>query len=504
MKKKIITAIAAFSLLSLNLSCSDSFTERTPAYSIDSENYFNSPEDYDYALIAVYDILQSTYVNVLLGEIASDNTLCGGESATDTPGFQQIDDMSHNPVNPNLKNVWDWMFAGVNRANYILEFQDKLDFDGKASIIAQTRFLRAYFHFELVKWFGGIPMKGDARFAVGDETSIPRSTPEEVYASIEADLLYAIENLSVTAQEQGRVTRGAAQALLGKAYLYQGKNAEASDVLEALIQSGSYTLVANYDTIFENAGENGPESVFEVQYTDAEGAGFGCLQCSEGNVAVGFNGPRNFDGPIFFSGYSFNVPTQEAYDAFEPGDNRRDVAILDIQAYADANPTWANAAFLAGNGDPGVLFGMGYEHTGYFNKKYIPRADYLQLGDNRLTNPNNYRAIRYADVLLLAAEAFNKIGNDQKAQEYVNMVRQRAFGDSNHNFTATGTALGDLIFEERRRELMGEGHRFFDLVRTGKAPSEITGFTPNKNEVFPIPYEEIQFSNGNWPQNPGY
>lgn len=504
MKKKIITAIAAFSILSLNLSCSDSFTDRTPAYSIDSENYFNSPEDYNYALIAVYDILQSTYVNVMLGEIASDNTLCGGESATDVPGFQQIDDMNHTAVNPNLKNVWDWMFAGVNRANYILEFQDKLDFEGKESIIAQTRFLRAYFHFELVKWFGGIPMKGDARFAVGDETSIPRSTPQEVYASIEADLLYAIDHLSVTPQEQGRVTKGAAQALLGKAYLYQGKYAESSAVLETLIQSGTYSLVADYNTIFENAGENGPESVFEVQYTDAEGAGFGCLQCSEGNVAVGFNSPRNFDGPTFFSGYSFNIPTQEAYDAFEPGDNRRDVAILDIQAFADANPNWENAAYLAGNGPKGVLYGTGYEHTGYFNKKYTSRKDYQQLGDNKLTNPNNYRSIRYADVLLMAAEAFNRSGNDQKAQQYLNMVRQRAFGDSNHNITSTGDGLYDRILAERRLELVGEGHRFFDLVRTGKAASEIDGFTTGKNEVFPIPYEEIQFSNGNWPQNPGY
>ena len=104
----------------------------------------------------------------------------------------------------------------------------------------------------------------------------------------------------------------------------------------------------------------------------------------------------------------------------------------------------------------------------------------------------------------MAAEANNKIGDDAKAQLYVNMVRQRAFGDVNHNYTATGAALGDLIFAERRRELVGEGHRFFDLVRTGRAASEIDGFTANKNELFPIPYEEIQFANGNWAQNPGY
>ena len=244
-----------------------------------------------------------------------------------------------------------------------------------------------------------------------------------------------------------------------------------------------------YNTIFENAGENGIESVFEVQYTDAEGAGFGCLQCSEGNVAVGFNGIRNYDGPVFDSGFSFNVPTQDVVDEFEAGDLRKDVAILDIEA-------WANTT--------GATYGTGYEHTGYFNRKYIARQGDANLGDQNLTNPNNYRAIRFADVLLMAAEAFNRSGiDDTKAQLYLNRVRERAFGDTSHNVTVTGTALTDAIYHERRVELVGEGHHFFDLVRTGRG-NQIPGFTSNKNELFPIPIEEIQFSNGNWQQNPGY
>lgn len=476
--------------LTLITACTDEFVERDPEYTIDSENYFNSEDDYYNALIAAYDLLQSTYVNVLLGEIASDNTLCGGESANDVIGFQQIDDMIHTPVNSNLKNIWDWMFAGVNRTAYILEFQDKTDFEGKAQIIAEARFLRAYYNFELVKWFGPIPIKENARFSIGDETTIPRSSTQDVYALIEKDLIFAVDNLAVTAPEIGRVTRGAARALLGKAYLYQEKFTEAATVLQELINSNTYSLVADYDSIFENDGENGPESVFEVQYTDAEGAGFGCLQCSEGNVAVGFNGIRNYSGPMFDSGFSFNLPTQEAFNAFELGDSRRDTSILDIEAWAVAT---------------GATFGVGYEHTGYYNRKYLPRQGDENTGDQNLTNPNNYRAIRYADVLLMAAEALNRGGiDDTQAQFYLNQVRQRAFGDMNHDISAVGAALTEFIYAERRLEFVGEGHRFFDLVRTGRAAAEITGFTPDKHEQFPIPFEEIQFSAGNWSQNPGY
>lgn len=477
-------------VLVLSTACEKEFIDRAPVYSIDSENYFNSEDDYNNALIAAYDILQSSYVNVMLGEIASDNTLCGGESATDVVGFQQIDDMIHTPVNSNLRDVWNWMFAGVSRASYILEFQDKTDFPGKEQILAEARFLRAYYHFELVKWFGPIPLKGNERFAIGDETRIPRAPVSDVYAAIEADLQYAVDNLADVAPQVGRVSKGAAQALLGKIYLYQDKFAQSATALEAVINSDLYELEPDYSVIFEPEGQNGVGSVFEVQYSDAEGAGFGCLQCSEGNVAVGFNGIRNYAGPEFDSGFSFNVPVKEAYDAYEPGDNRRDNAILDIEAWA---------------AETNATFGTGYEHTGYYNRKYIPRKGDSNIGDQNLTNPNNYRSIRYADVLLMAAEALNR-GNidDELAREYLNQVRRRAFGDMDHDISASGPALTDFIFDERRLELVGEGHRFFDLVRTGRAADAIEGFQTGKHELFPVPFEEIQFSNGNWEQNPGY
>jgi hypothetical protein len=491
MKKYIYITIITIGIFSLaTTSCSDEFVNREPEYSIDTENYFNSKTDYDNALVAAYDPLQSTYVNVLLGEIASDNTLAGGESATDVPGFQQVDDMIHTPVNDNVKNVWDWMFGGVQRANYILEFKDKIDFEGKNQIIAEARFLRAYYHFELVKWFGGIPLNGDKRFVPGDETSIPRASVAEVYASIESDLIFAAANLAPNASQTGRATKGAALALLGKAYLYEKKFPEAAAALEQVITSTKYSLVSNYASIFEMNGENGPESIFEVQYTDVEGAGFGCLQCSEGNVAVGFSGVRNYTGPKYTSGFSFNIPTKETFNAFEVGDTRLDASLLDIAAWAVAN---------------NATYGKGNEDTGYFNQKYLPRVrSGAAAGDLNLTNPNNYRAIRYADVLLMAAEALNRGGlNDTKALGYLNQVRDRAFGDTNHRISSVGAALTDAIWKERRVEFVGEGFRFFDLVRTGKA-AVISGFKAGKNELFPIPLQEIQFSAGNWSQNPGY
>ena len=403
--KKYNIQLTFLSLLAavLMVACGDDFVEVEPINE-NSEDFFNSEEDYQDALVGAYDLLQATYLNVMVGEIASDNTLAGGESATDTPGIQEIDNMTHTPVNQQLRDIWGWMFAGVNRANYILEFQDKIDFSGKDQIIAQARFLRAYYYFELVKWFGDVPLAVDQRLLFGDQFNVDRTPRAEVYAQIEQDLIFAAETLPATQAEEGRITSGAARALLGKAYLYQDKFTEAANALDQVI-AGPYDLVDDYSTIFELEGENNIESVFEVQYTDKEGAGFGCLQCSEGNVAVGFNGIRNYSGPLFDSGFSFNVPVQEAYDAFEPGDSRRDIAILNIEEFAAAN---------------GATYNEGYEHTGFYNRKYIARKGDANLGDANLTNPNNYRSIRFADVLLMAAEAHNRKANpnDALARQY--------------------------------------------------------------------------------------
>ncbi|WP_111308708.1 RagB/SusD family nutrient uptake outer membrane protein [Confluentibacter sediminis] len=472
-------------------SCADDFID-VNSPNKNSGDFFNTEEDYQKALIAAYDYLQATAQQFQIAEIASDNTLAGGESATDSPGIQEIDDMIHTPVNAQLRNIWTWMYTGVNRTNYIMEFQDKIDFPNKTSVIAQTRFLRAFYYFELVKWFGDVPLVVDKRIQFGDQFDLERTPKAQVYEQIENDLKFAIDNLPYIQSQTGRITKGAAEALLGKAYLYQDKFNEAAVVLENLIDKGPYDLLpsATAPLMWENDYENNIESVFEIQYSDVDGGSYDCFQCLEGNYAVGFNGPRGYVGPVFDFGYSFNVPTQDVVDAFEDGDIRLDYSILDIKKWIEANPT---ASY---NED------AGYEQTGYFNRKYIARLGDANRPDAALTNPNNTRAIRFADVLLMAAEALNRGGiSDSRAQNYLNRVRNRA---TLGNVTTTGANLTNDIYKERRVELVGEGHRFFDLVRTGRAAGTIPGFQAGKNELFPIPIQEIELSGNTWKQNPGY
>ena len=488
-----IKSIIAILVLTFNIQSCEEYLEVLPEGEQNSEEYFNSAEDYEAALIGVYDLLSTTYLNNILGEIASDNSLCGGENPTDVLDWQQIDDMTHNPDNGALRNIFQWMYAGISRANYIVEFQDKIEFEGKAELLAENLFLRSYYYFELVKFFGDVPLYTDGRITIEETQSISRTPASEVYEKLEADLRSAISNLPWTQSQGGRATKGAALALLGKIYLYQEKYGDAADALDQVITSGQYQLVNNFGTIFLSSSENNVESVFEVQYFGGiEGASFDCFVCVEGNIASGFMGPR-FNGGDFSpykNGFSFNVPVQELFDAYQDGDTRRDHTIFDINA------------FITERSD--VTFTEGSEHTGYFNFKYIPYDD-GSLGDANINRGNNYRAIRYADVLLMAAEAHNlkDIPNDVLASNYLNQVIERAFGDDSQNVSLTGTNLTQAILRERRLELAGEGHRFFDQVRTGQTAT-IPNFETNKHILFPIPRVEIELAGNRWEQNLGY
>lgn len=489
MKKIYLSIVLTMGML---FSC-DSLLDIEPEFTQDAENFFNTPEDYERALVGAYDLMQTSYFSIWIGEIASDNSIAGGESVNDSQGLHEIQNMTHGGVNTELRNIMRFNYAGIARANYIFEFKDKINFEGKDQILAQASFLRAYYHFVLVTYFGDIPLVLDKRLALSEVTASIRTPKVQVYNQIEADLRVAINTLPWTVSQTGRITKGAAMALLGKVLLYQNKFSEAAQVLDELISTNQagYGLFSDYTTLFYVINENVNEDVFTVQHSGLEGGGYDCFVCLEGNAAVGFHGIRQYNGPFYGDGNSYNLPTRRLYDAFSPNDIRRDATVLDLDAFIARQPNASQISYAIGGGG----------HTGFYNNKYIKRLDERGLPDDDLTSPLNYRVIRFADVLLMAAEAFQQTGNDARARTELNKVRARVNMPA---ITSSGAQLLADIYRERRLELSGEGYRFFDLVRTGRAADNITGFQPGKHELFPIPQVEIDLAGGNWAQNPGY
>ena len=502
--KKVFNTLL-FILLIAAGSC-DSFVEVKPDGTTDI-TFFYSEAEYKEALLGAYSSLRGTFWNTLSSVVASDDYAAGGDSFTiDQPTLQNINKMTHSPNDENqIRDIWGLMYAGQNRANFVLENKDKTDFDGKDEIIAEAYFLRAYFTFELVKFFGNVPLKTEDRAGTlrikneriipGDEFTMERVADiPTAYGLIAEDLKEAIPNLPVTQDLPYEVTKGAAQALLGKVLLYHGsldstKFGEAATVLNQVISSGQYSLISNadYANLFEVEGENGTESVFEVQYNSLEPAGWSCINCSTGTYFAKFNGPRSpYDDPVYDAGWGFCLPSVELYDMFDAGDARREVTFYDLRNDQDR-------------------YTPGRDDTGLFNKKYLPRLLPKRAGSDPLNYDNNYRAIRYADVLLMAAEAEAQ-SSGVNAVNYLNQVRARAYGDNSQDYTSSEGSLLEAIYTERRKELAGEGHRFFDLVRTKKAATAIDGFTENKNELFPIPLGELELAQAEerWGQNPGY
>ncbi len=465
-------------------------------------DYLKSETDYRTMATSVYTPIQWLNQAVPVGDIASDNSVAGGENASDVLSLQQIDDYTLTPVNSTLTELWIAAYEGINRANYMHQYKAAnlegtvVEFAGKDALYGEVYFLRAYYYFTLAKFFGDVPLFTDKRLGLTDSKTLTRSPKADVYKQIELDLNTAIAVLPAVQVQKGRVTKYAAQALLGKVLLYQNKFDAAAAMLENVISANAFSLVANYGSIFLAAGENGPESVFEIQYSNTSPYyNWGGVTRGQGNLSVQQCGIRGLNGSSampYGAGWSTNLPTQNLAAVYTAGDKRKDVTVLDIEAYKTANPSFNITYQIAP-----------FKNTGLYNQKYLPRKEETS-GQVELNYLNNYRTIRYSDVLLMAAEANSRAtaANSTKAQGYLNQVRRRAFGDQLHDITATGTALTQAISDERRLELAMEGERFFDLVRTGQAASKITGFVVGKNEVFPIPQNEVLISG--LTQNAGY
>jgi len=298
----------------------------------------------------------------------------------------------------------------------------------------------------LVRFFGEVPLI--TRIVNAGEVDFPRQPTADIYGQIEQDL---------------------------------------TDAIPVLKNVGNVT-----PEIFEIANENGIESVFEIPHSnESNWFDWGYIIGGDGNFSIIHNGVRGLSGGDnpFDAGWSFNVPTPEYVASFEADDPRKDASII------------FEEDLIAG----GSSIIEGFQHTGYYNKKYTPRKG-ESCCQRELNYGNNNRVIRFADVLLMGAEAHARGGGSEGvAQQYLNRVRRRAFGDTNHDITSTGPALIQAIWDERMYELGGEGHRFYDLVRTGEASTVLgpLGFE-SKHQVFPIPQQEINLTNGILTQNPGY
>ena len=498
---KMLLLIATFCSLE---SCTK-FVDYNPHedYKITELDYLKSESDYRSMVVSVYTPLQWINQVVPIGEIASDNSVAGGENASDVLSLQQIDDYTHTAVNSQLSEIWQTAYEGINRANYINQYKATnpagvaVTFPGKEALFGETLFLRAYYYFTLVKMFGDVPLFTDKRLSLSDSKSLKRAAKADVYKQIETDLTAAVAALPAIQNEKGRITKHAAQALLGKVYLYQNKFDLAASTLETVITSNSFSLVNDFASIFLVSGENGTESVFEIQYSNTSPYyNWGGATRGQGNYAIQQGGIRGLNGSSdmpYAAGWSTNLPTANLANAYQAGDQRKAVTVLDIEAYKAANPSY------------GITYQVApYKNTGFYNQKYLPRKGQTS-GQVELNYLNNFRIIRYSDVLLMAAEANVKATtvNESKAKTYLNLVRRRAFGDNNHDITSSSATLYNDILNERRLELGMEGDRFFDLVRTGKAGSVLgSKFVAGKHEVFPIPQTEIDISGIT--QNSGY
>ena len=487
-------------LLASATACKKDFLDVKPVGRELEINYYRNEGQAFEALVSIYDALQwndqggFTAFRMLLN-VASDECHAGGSDASDQPTWVAVDNFS---VNPNLgpqAGFWRRNYKGIYRANLFLEkIQNIPDASVafKTQTAAEARFLRAKFYFDLVRLFGNVPLITKT-LEPSEYYTIKQESPEAIYNQIEQDLLAAIPDLplSVGATLKGRATKGAAQALLARAYLYMNKSDKMDDVAtlcEDVIQSGVYSLEKKYGDIFKTSGEWGTESVFEIAYSEnarsdwgSWGSGWG-----EGNVSIQMVGMRDFDGLIYSPGWGF-APVSETLATFMQGDPRFIHTIIDADNIA------------------GATYSPGYQNTGYFIRKYAPLKENLSSdGEPALNWGNNVREIRYADVLLMAAEGLARSGgSESKAQGYLNDVRARV---SLPAVTSTGNNLLLDIYKERQLELATEGHRFFDLVRTGQAATVLAdkGFVFGKNEYLPLPQNEIDASQGALKQNPGY
>lgn len=505
--------------------CTKDFLELDPKNGQAEANFYQTENDALLAVTAVYDAysVQNWQFVPTMSDIFSDDAFKGGSNAQDMQQWYHLEKGTMTAENGSASDLWNRCYSGIYRANLYLQKEADIQWetDGlQDRLKAEAKFLRAYFYWDLVRHYGWVPIITEVYPDIESYRNVDQNSPDEVFTQIASDLLSAIANLpeTVPASEAGRVTKYAAQALLARIYLFHegfakpvlgtGNWTDGSTVIdktyaqgavEEIIGDQQYILLDNYEDVFAWDNENNAEILLSMQYSEKANSGDWGGWNINGNFSVVWIGPRDPVGdPIYaVAGWSFSTLSWSLYNEYESGDPRRDVTFYNAEESLDS-------------------YTRAYQNTGYFNKKYIARQDFpFEGGDPAHNWRKNYIDIRYADVLLMAAELFlyDDLG---KAQGYYEQVRNRAFGDSHTAPTLTSDEAGlDLIYKERRVELGGEGQRKWDLLRRSLTfaqqkieesfdvpdgipnPEDFQGFglNPDTYGMFPIPAAEIRNTN---------
>ncbi|RYC70424.1 RagB/SusD family nutrient uptake outer membrane protein [Spirosoma sordidisoli] len=476
MKKNILLGI----LLMAGLSACN-VLEQTPESNFTPTNFYRNADDAKAAVSTVYDPLASPnlYAQVMwiIQDQATDDAEWGGGRSTANQPKNDLDKYTFTPATSTFQSVWTTLYQGINRANTVISRLPAIPMDEalKARYIAEARFMRGFYYFTLVRLFGGVPLITTETTSLNNLT-VSRAPVDEVYRFIVQDFTEAETTLpaTYTGIDRGRATKGAAKAFLAKVYLTRQDWPRAAAKAKEVIDLGIYDLWATYNEAFLIANKNGKESVFEMQ---ALGGGF-----NEGSWMQGYMRP-NFDRVNGVAGFGDDPVTENLYRTFSPTDKRRDVT---IRLYSSTSTPAAPASV---------------QFPGYVYKYLDPAA--TANGDGS----NNFPIVRYADVLLMYAEALNEqAAGNAEAYAAVNRLRRRAgltdlTGLSQDQFR-------DAVLLERRLELAFEGHRWYDLVRTKRLITAIKAQNPSINVqerhyLFPIPQTERDV-NPALDQNPGY
>jgi hypothetical protein len=484
--KIILSSLLALMLLT-PFSCGKKFLEEGPR-KVTIQDLLNNPQDGAQRLIGavynkLYDWQQHSFSWIGITSITTDDADKGSDPGDTGADKHELDNWTFNPSSISFFEVWESNFQGIGRATYALKFLPEMQLSEpeRTRYMAEAKMLRAYFYFNLVRSFGGVPKIDKVLESQEEiEAASVRKSQAEIYAFIEQDLNDAVMGLPVTvpAAERGRLTKGAAQALLAKVFLYQQKWAQSKSMVDAVINSNQYSLLANYEMIWREAGEFSSESIWEVNAigtTPSKGI--------EGYFVV--QAPRGGGG----LGWGFNTPTTDLANAFEAGDKRKAATII-----FSGQTLWDG--FVTNPAAPNPMYNY---------KSYVSKTQETFSGDDWNSN-KNLRILRYAEVLLMKAEVENELNNLSVAQAALNQVRNRA-GLANTT-AATKDDLRLAIWKERRVELAFEHERLFDLRRTGRAAAVLQAHGKNyiagKHDLFPIPQKQIDLSNKKLEQNPNY